>query len=889
MSKNRRFLAYLSLATALFFSNNIFAATVTRGPYLQTASDTTMTFRWRTDSNTDSVVHIGSSPDNLNQAVSVAGNTTEHSVEVSGLKEHTQYYYSIGSSNEVLAGGDSRYRFTTSPVPGTSVATRVWLIGDAGTADSNQAAVYNAYLNYPGADNTDLWIMLGDNAYNNGTDSEYQRAVFDMYPELLRRSPVWATLGNHDGYRADSSTESGPYYDIFTLPRNGEAGGVASGTEAYYSFDYGDIHFICLDSYDSDRSANGAMMTWLENDLSANDKNWLVAFWHHPPYTKGSHNSDSESALREMREVALPILEDYGVDLVLSGHSHSYERSYFIDSHYGNSSTFSPAHQIDGGDGREDGSGAYHKDSGQAHAGTVYTVAGSSGKTSGGALDHPAMFTSRNELGSVVLDIYDNRLDAKFLRSDGSVTDYYTVTKGVDTTPPALDRVAASNDIEVEVFFSEPVDSATAENPNHYSLDKGVEVESVSAAGNAVTLTTSGLSEGETYTLTVNNVEDVNGNVIAANSQADFRYSNIQTVSFQDGVNNYTGTRDTWIGSGVGDRNFGAETSLLADGADGGNGETASLVAWDLSAIPAGATITGARVELTVYGVSNDSYNLYAGDKSWSENSATWNSQDPYNSRGGVIGRFVPSSNGTHSIPLNATGIATLQEWVDGGINGGVYIMTGGGSDGLDMRSSEYSAISERPRLVVSYAGGGSSGEPVTVQFQQALGGYTGAEDTYVASGSTDRQWGGSTALLADGNDWGNGELISLLKWDVSSLPVGANVISASITLQVFNRSNDTYNLWEMLAGWSEASATWDNTDPAANRGAQVGSFNPTSTGAVTINLNATGIALVQRWIEGAENNGITVQSGGTSDGIDIRSSEYDTQSQRPLLTITYE
>ena len=99
---------------------------------------------------------------------------------------------------------------------------------------------------------------------------------------------LWPTLGNHDGYTADSTTESGPYYDIFSLPRNGEAGGVASGTEAYYSFDYGNMHFICLDSYGTDHSPDGAMMTWLEADLAANDKEWVIAFWHHSPYSKGS-------------------------------------------------------------------------------------------------------------------------------------------------------------------------------------------------------------------------------------------------------------------------------------------------------------------------------------------------------------------------------------------------------------------------------------------------------------------------------------------------------------------------------------------------------------------------------------------------------------------------
>ena len=201
--------------------------------------------------------------------------------------------------------------------------------------------------------------MLGDNAYSEGNDVEYQAAVFDTYPQVLPRTVLWPTLGNHDGFTADSTTESGPYYDIFSLPRDGEAGGVASGTEAYYSFDYGNMHFICLDSYETDRSPDGAMMTWLEADLAANDKGWVIAFWHHSPYSKGERDSDTGRRSIALRQNAVPLLERYGVDLVLTGHSHSYERSYLIDGHYELSDTFTDAMEKNPGDGSATGDGAY--------------------------------------------------------------------------------------------------------------------------------------------------------------------------------------------------------------------------------------------------------------------------------------------------------------------------------------------------------------------------------------------------------------------------------------------------------------------------------------------------------------------------------------------------
>src|SRR5947207_8048779 len=428
--------ATLALVLALALGQSVLAATVSvkRGPYLQTGTPTSVTVRWRTDVSTDSCVRYGTSLSSLTGQTCASTSTTEHTVKLSSLSANTKYYYSIGTSAGSIAG-DSTYFFLTAPGTGTTKATRIWVLGDSGTNDSSARAVRDAYYNYTGSRHTDLWLMLGDNAYSDGTDSEYQTALFDTYPTMLRKSVLWPTFGNHDSHSADSSSQSGPYYDIFALPKSGEAGGVASGTKAYYSFNYANIHFVCLDSTDSNRSPSGAMLTWLKSDLAANTQQWLIAYWHHPPYSKGSHDSDSETELQQMRQYANPILESYGVDLVLGGHSHSYERSYLLDGHYGSSSTLTSSMIKDSGNGHDDGDGAYEKPVALTpHKGAVYTVAGSSGHTSGGSLNHPAMYISLNVLGSLVLDIYGSRLDAKFLNSSGSVKDYFTIKKDLGTS-----------------------------------------------------------------------------------------------------------------------------------------------------------------------------------------------------------------------------------------------------------------------------------------------------------------------------------------------------------------------------------------------------------------------------------------------------------------------
>jgi hypothetical protein len=405
---------------------------LTRGPYLQLGTPTSIMFKWRTSAATVGRVRYGLSPGATTWSAQESASKSEHKLTIQNLTPSTRYYYTIGTASAVLAGGDSSYTFMTGPPIGSSKNTRIWVLGDSGTADANARAVRDAYYAYTGTRATDLWLMLGDNAYPSGTDADYQRAVFNMYPTMLRQSVLWPTLGNHDGYSANSSTLSGPYYSIFTLPRGAEAGGTASGTEAYYSFDYANIHFVCLDSFESSRSPAGAMLTWLRNDLAATRQTWIVAFFHHPPYSKGSHDSDVDRELVEMRENALPILEDAGVDLVLAGHSHSYERSYLIDGHYGPSSTFTSAMKKNGGSGRTDGSGAYRKPSADPapHEGAVYAVAGSSGKTESGPLNHPAMFISLNSLGSMVLDVNGDRLDAAFIDGARNRRDYFTIVKG---------------------------------------------------------------------------------------------------------------------------------------------------------------------------------------------------------------------------------------------------------------------------------------------------------------------------------------------------------------------------------------------------------------------------------------------------------------------------
>jgi hypothetical protein len=343
----------------------------------------------------------------------------------------------VGTTNLIRTGGDSNTFFVTHPPIGKPQPTRVWVLGDPGTRKKAERDVRDAYYKWTGNRPTDFWLMLGDNAYTAGKDTEYQGAIFDTFGAMLRKSVLWPSLGNHDAGSANSPTQFGVYYDIFTLPAQAQAGGVMSGTEAYYSFDYANIHVVCIDSSDSDWAKNGLMMRWLEADLKANKQDWLIAYCHHPPYTRGSHNSDndrdSEGRMRMMREVVAPMLEEHGLDLMLTGHSHAYERSYLLDGFYGRSTNINDTvHFKSRNDGRADGTGIYAKPTlGPApHEGAIYVVAGSSGQTSGGRLTHPISYLSLNVLGSLVLDFDGPRLDATFIDDKAAVRDRFTIVKG---------------------------------------------------------------------------------------------------------------------------------------------------------------------------------------------------------------------------------------------------------------------------------------------------------------------------------------------------------------------------------------------------------------------------------------------------------------------------
>lgn len=446
--------ALIALLCSFLAASGSKGAELTREPSVQLTTTNSAVLVWRTEGPSIPLVRFGTDYENLDHVVlpvqmtirvapnlvgappdlprlkSAPPNTYQYEAHLQGLKPDTTYYYGIFDGEQRLTPMGVDYQLRAAPARDSERSLRFWVVGDSGDGSIVQKEAFDAMVELVTEEERpiDAYVHLGDMAYSSGTDPEFQDHYFEIYESLLRNTVTWPTMGNHEGRTSSGKTGVGPYYDAYVLPKAGEAGGEPSGTESYYSFDFGRIHFICLNSHDEARNEAGAMAAWLKRDLAQTDADWLIAFWHHPPYSKGTHDSDSEDQLIEMREVMVPLLEEHGVDLILAGHSHTYERSMLIDRAYETPSS-SLGVVLDDGDGHPEGDGAYRKSANlNPHEGTVAVVAGHGrgGFAVGKSVLHRVTL---GEAGSVIMDLDGDTLTLRMLNNKGVVRDEFQIVK----------------------------------------------------------------------------------------------------------------------------------------------------------------------------------------------------------------------------------------------------------------------------------------------------------------------------------------------------------------------------------------------------------------------------------------------------------------------------
>ena len=417
----------------LFLLSQPVSAQVTRQPYLQILTPTSVVVSWQSGTGVIGNVCYGTSVSSLTES-KIESDFEEiyHEVEISGLTPNSKYFYSVDGPSK---GTEEQY-FITTPEIGNNTPVRIWVISDFGQTNSDQnerrletVAQWRSFNdnNY----HADFVISLGDQTED---DSRYQlqHNYFNQLEKVLTNSPLYTAIGNHDNHDGMDN-----YLSTFALPANAESGGMASGTEKYYSFNYANIHAVVLCTEIEDEEGRKAQVKWLKKDLENNRQDWLIACLHRPFHSGGHHRSDVDQDAQERRDDWLQILEDHGIDLVLQGHNHVYERSYLLDNLIGKTTTFTDEYLINKGLGREDEDGAYRKKMNASHQGTIFVEVPGGGVAS---LDFepysifPIHYNGYEYEGSLVVDVNGNRMDVKFLCNEvdekGShIWDYFTIIK----------------------------------------------------------------------------------------------------------------------------------------------------------------------------------------------------------------------------------------------------------------------------------------------------------------------------------------------------------------------------------------------------------------------------------------------------------------------------
>lgn len=272
-----------------------------------------ITIVWETAQEVDSVVEYGPTQAYGSTASDYSW-TTRHAVTLTGLNAYTVYHYRVATSAQVLSHDTT---FKTAAGPGQT-AFNFAVLGDTNSGiDPGQdhmgryrrsaSAGHTAAMVWISAINPDFYLHAGD-MVARGSEMVAWDEFWSFEGPLMSRIAMFPTMG-------DGEQNHQNYFQLFYLPNN----------ERWYSFDYGNAHFISLqiDGY-ADISAGSEQYRWLENDLANTNKTWKIAFFHYPPYSYGPEGSKPEA------RPAHYLFVQHEVDLVFSANDRNYQR-FLID------------------------------------------------------------------------------------------------------------------------------------------------------------------------------------------------------------------------------------------------------------------------------------------------------------------------------------------------------------------------------------------------------------------------------------------------------------------------------------------------------------------------------------------------------------------------------
>ena len=577
-----------------------------------------------------------------------------------GLLPNTQYHYQVSHGGE---GGTTSAdkTFYTAAQPGDAFCFGFMADSRTGMAVHAQMVdlmdMFDPRMLIHGGDTNDV------STWDSWTDEFFLEGQVTEQYALIAEVPFSLATGNHEGWNAlTRAFTQGPTPE-------GESNG-------YYSFDYGDAHFLILNT-EIGYSEGGDQWNFAAADLAATDKPWKIVAFHVSAYCAGGHGEDAG-----MVAMTSDIFEPNGVDMVLTGHSHFYQHNLVNDIH----------HMVIG-------SVAAPLTTPSSAEYTVYT---------------------EQTYCMGVFDMTATTLDMTTYRDNGSVIETLHLSKGPDITPPTLDAVSATSQTEVEVVFSEPVELTSAQTVANYTItDPDSQVVPISLAtrqadNRTVVLTTSELTLNDTYTLTVNNVEDVADNPIAPDTQAAFQYAPETDLAFQQGVGGYVGTKDTMIQGASSTQNFATVIEVNADSDTGGQPSHAlfrfdDIIGSGLDQIAPNSPILSAT--LRIHSIDDGhGGGLHPMLMAWDDTVVTWAGsfggdgiQADDSEAASIADDNAASNSPNTDIDFDVT--TTLQAWADGAPNDGWAILPNG-TNGFRMATAEHSTVDYRPELIVTYLSG---------------------------------------------------------------------------------------------------------------------------------------------------------------------------------------
>ncbi len=314
------FLFSIALFTTLLFTgftSSVSAVTFTRRVFLQNVTTNSIEFRWVTDTHEQLVVKYGTTTSYgaqvVSDTVSGTGGSNNHA-KITGLSANTKYFYQVTTTGgtALTPAGDANHYFRTSPPVGSTAPVTFAFWGDSGDSSSAQ----NDVAKWVFARKPDITFIAGDIAYGYTTDFNNNNGLyFNHYSDAtpgqnsMSFSPFYVTCGNHE-------TSCSTVIADHSLPSGGSRAG-----QSTYSFDYGNVHFVALNSNGSYSYPSDPQMAWALNDLKSSSQPWKVIFWHHNGWSAGSHSTDQTRQDQIGR-----LAQDGGAQMVFWGHSHVYER-----------------------------------------------------------------------------------------------------------------------------------------------------------------------------------------------------------------------------------------------------------------------------------------------------------------------------------------------------------------------------------------------------------------------------------------------------------------------------------------------------------------------------------------------------------------------------------